>query len=403
MSIKIAHISDLHLDERGRLDDVTEVLGAFLRQASEQHVQLILLSGDNFERRSTPRERLEFARFLQRASEIAPVFGVKGNHEVAGDLDVFNLIKTENFVYILDRPTTMPGSAIGWNSRGKHFGLLALPWFEKSNLVAGLDATVDAEQTRQLTIDAAGDLLTCLRAEATRLRNEGTIPILVAHVLVAGSEVSTGQTLIGTTVELTPHGLLEVEAVYVALGHIHKSQKWFDGRIAYAGSPSRCNFGEQEPKGWCLVTLSDIGEFVSNDFIKLPARRIVLLETDWSKKNAVKRLRENGIAPEIEGLKSIKGTLVRFRYRIHSKDLHLVDEHAIEQIFLAEGAEKVKIECIIEHYAHARAPEIVTLHSTSEKLDAYFRVKDIEVNEYEHDRIHAKLSALEKGARHETQ
>lgn len=416
--IKIGHIADSHFDERNRLQDTIDVHRAFLRQAREADVDLIVHSGDWFERRSTPAERITIADFLEDAMHIAPVFGVRGNHDVELDLSIFPRLDIGgDGVIIMGSPTAMPGSAkiyhLGDHSRrgkpgGKtKLGLIALPWFDKAQLVAGLDATVDAEQTRQLTIEAAQDLLTCLRAEATRLRSEGVIPILVAHVLVAGSEVSTGQTLIGTTVELAPGDLLDVGVAYVALGHIHKAQQWFDGRVAYAGSPNRCNFGESEPKGWRLVTLTGEGEFVSNEFIELPAREIILLESDWSTDDRTERLRDSGInicfaISQKEKIKEIKGALVRFRYRIRSQDLHLVDEQAIEQIFIADGAEKVQIECVVKHDSTARAPEIVGLKSTTEKLDAFLKTKEIEVGEKQRERLHVKLSTLEGGT-HATQ
>jgi DNA repair exonuclease SbcCD nuclease subunit len=91
---------------------------------------------------------------------------------------------------------------------------------------------VDAGETRELTIAAARELLIAIGAEATRLRGLGAVPVLVAHVLVGGSEVSTGQVLLGTTVELAPFDLAETGAAYLALGHVHKAQAWLGGRVA---------------------------------------------------------------------------------------------------------------------------------------------------------------------------
>lgn len=398
--MKIAHVSDLHVDERGRLDDVVAVLDAFIGQARDAQVDLILLAGDNFERRSTPRERMAFARFLQKASEVAPVFGVKGNHDQAEDLSVFNLLETDRQVLIVDRPLDMSTGAAVWNlGEGRRVGLLPLPWFDRAHLVAQLEATVEAETTRLMTIAAARQLLNAYTMEASRLRGEGIVPILVGHVLVAGSETSTGQTLIGTTVELAPSDILATGVAYAALGHIHKAQEWFGGRVAYSGSPHRCNYGEPEAKGWRLVTLEDDGTFVSNEFMELPARRIVLIEADLS--NPAVFLHKDGTpASSVQVWTScdaadLHGALVRYRYRVRAEDLHRVDEAELTVAFLELGAAEVQIEAVVVTETRARAPEIVNVQTTAEKVDAYLQAKQIPVDEPTRERLHAKVGLLE--------
>lgn len=385
--IRLAHTSDLHIDERGRLDDTVRVLEAFREQAAEAKVDLILIAGDLFERRSTPAERNVLADFLQTASAVAPVFVVKGNHDAKEDLEIFNHLEVVNEVRLLDRPTAAPGSAITWMVNcGRMVGLLALPWFDKAYLVAGVDATVDAETTRQATIAAARDLLVCLRAEASRVRAVGAVPILATHIMLGGSVVATGQILIGQSVELSPSDLLEVGAAYVACGHIHKRQEWFGGRVAYSGSPNRCNFGESEPKGWNLVTLTDGGEFVSNEFRELPARRMVLIEEDWTDPDAVRR---------VSGTDDVAGALVRWRYRIRAEDLHLVDEAAIRAGLEIGGAHEIVIEPVVVAETRARTPEIVKAQSTAEKLDFYLAAKGVVLEDAARARVHAKLATLE--------
>ena len=391
--IRLAHVSDLHIDERGRLDDVVAVLRAFLHQAEEAEVDLILVAGDCFERRSTPRERAALADFLQAAALIAPVFGVKGNHDQAGDLSLFNRLEARRMVYFAELPLgAVPGSAFLWPLKGERFvGLQALPWFDKAHLVSQLEASVDAEASRLMTIEAARAMLTAYRAEAQRLKHDGVVPIFVSHTMVGGSEVSTGQTIIGTTVELAPSDLLDIGAAYVALGHVHKTQEWFDGRVAYSGSPHRCNFGEPEAKGWRLVTLEDDGSFVSNEFRELPARRMVLLEKDWT--DSVGQ-GDDAIATHAE-LDSMKGALVRWRVHINAQDLAHLDENLVERFLHGAGAAEVQIEAVVEHEARARAPEIVEAKSTLEKVRAFFDAKGIEVGVEQAARLQQKLATLE--------
>lgn len=391
--IRLAHISDTHVCDQGRVEDLQEVLHAFLDDAREADVELIVHAGDFFDKRSTPRERLVLAEFLREASEIAPVFGVKGNHDAPRDLELFNHLETDSKVIVVDRPTR-PGEAHFLVGR---FALLALPWFDKAHLVAGLDATVDGETTRLMTIEAAQDLLVGLHAEAARVRGEGRIPVLVSHAMVQGSVMSTGQVIQGTTVELSPYALQEIGAEYVALGHVHKTQAWFDGRVAYSGSPLRHNFGEPEEKGWRLVTFDDEGRFVSNEFRPLPARQIVLLEVDWTNGN-LDRAGAAGNPIDMGDISNIAGALVRFRCHVRAQDLHLVDQEALKGILAQEGAADVKIEAVVEHQTRVRSEAITTARSTLEKIQAYLSAKGEPIDEPTMGRITEKLSEIEQDA-----
>lgn len=384
--LKLAHISDTHVCERLRPQDLERVLGAFLEDADACNVDLIVHAGDFFDRRSTPEERLILAEFLQGCSHIAPVFGVRGNHDSPKDLDLFNELTADNYIRIFDRPTA---PAYQWMPHPK-FAMIPLPWFDRAHLVSGLEATVDQEHTRLMTNEAAKELLIGLRASAAHARKDGRIPVVVSHAMVAGSEMSTGQVIQGTTVEFTPHDLLEIGAEYVALGHVHKAQAWFGGRVAYSGSPVRHNFGEPEQKGWRLVTFDDEGKFVSNEFRPLPAREIVLLEADW----------RGGVLPgvgfDMGEVGNAKGALVRFRYTINAADLHLADEAIIRKVLEEAGAAEVKIEAVVEHQNRIRSEAIVTAQSTLDKVRAYLESKQETLSPEGMARLERNLETIEK-------
>ena len=400
MIVKLAHIADLHADERGRMQDLEHVLDAFVVQCYEENVRAIAIAGDLYERRSTPAERNLIAAFVLQCAECAPVYIVKGNHDVEGDLDILGQLGGENLIHVETEASAQPGSSI----LARPFAFLGCSWFDKANLVASLDVTEDAASTTERTIRAARGLLTALRAEASNAVYEGMVPILVAHVLVAGSETSTGQTLIGTTVELSPGDLADVGCAYVALGHIHKAQSWCGGRVAYSGSPQRNNFGEPEAKGWNLVTIDTERwrepDGVTVEFRELPARRIVLIERDWSEVNRTDNLGapEHAVVPNGE---DVSGALVRVRYRIRAEDLQYVNENAIEADLLAAGAHEVKIEAVLEHTERVRAAAIVEARDTWDKLTAYWTAAGIDVPDATKERIRSKLAEIESRQRQE--
>lgn len=380
-TLRLAHASDLHCCERMRLDDWIALHRILVEQIADTDCHLTVLTGDLFHAKSTPAERNAMAGFLLDLARIAPVVVVKGNHDAAGDLDIFRCLEVDHPICVFDRPNTesvqTPAGVVC---------AIALPWFDRANLVAGLSATVDQETTRNMTIEAARGLLVSLRAESVEARRVGMIPILAAHVMVGGCETSTGQTIIGTTVELAPSDLLDVGAEYAALGHVHKAQEWHGGRVAYAGSTWRQNFGEPEAKGWRLVTFED-GHFISNEFVELPARRIVLIEADCTE--GILSVDDSGVRP---------GDLVRYRYTVRAADLHTVDEDEIRQALLVQGAHEVKLEAVIVQETRVRSEAIVSARSNLDRVMAYLAAKGETVDAETMARIAAKLAELE--ARH---
>jgi len=290
---------------------------------------------------------------------------------------------------VMDRPT-MPGCAFVAGG----FGVIALPWADKSHLVSQLEATVEAENTRLMTIEAVENLLIGLRAEAARLRSEGLIPVLVSHLMVAGSVTSTGQVMQGIGIELTPYAIQEIGCEYAALGHVHAHQSWFDGRVSYSGSPVRQNFGEGERKGYNLVTFDDEGKFVSNEFRPLPAREIVLIEADWTGDRASQL--DGGVLQMGMDDQEIKWALVRFRYRIDAANLHLANDDDFRGILLQEGAAEVKVEAVVVHGNRIRSEAIVTATSTKEKVLAYLASKGETLTEEAMARLEQNLAAIEQ-------
>src|SRR5258706_8794364 len=137
---RLAHISDTHVCDRLRPQDLGHILKLFVMAAEKERVDVIVHAGDFFDRRSTPEERNHLADFLRSAAEVAPVFGVRGNHDTPEDLELFNWLQTKHVVRIQESPTA-PGEffAAYRADRKQPFALIGLPWFDKAHLVSGLD------------------------------------------------------------------------------------------------------------------------------------------------------------------------------------------------------------------------------------------------------------------------
>lgn len=351
--MKLLHLSDSHFSERRRLGDTVAIHQHISNLARERGVDLIVHAGDWFERRSTGPERNALATFIQGLP--CPLFGVKGNHDAPEDLTIFNEIETEHPVCIMERPDVEYLSS--YAKAKPNVALIGVPWFDRAHIVQNL-GVLDREEGRAQASAIAEQYVKMLAGQVAEARAAGFIPIVVGHLMVAGSIVSSGQCLIGTTVELSPHSLFEMGASYVALGHVHLRQEWYGGRVAYCGSPEAHDFGEPEEKGVYIVTIDDATrEFVSSEFVPVPSRRIVRLEGD------------------VDDQQDIQGALVRLRLRLTPAEIAAFDREATIADLMAKGAADVKLEFVAENVVAERAPEIAAAQTVADKLRCYMESK----------------------------
>lgn len=385
--IRLAHLSDLHFDEKGRLDDLVRVLDAFAQQAVEAQVDAVVIAGDFYERRSTPDERAALASWLYDLSVHYefPVYGVRGNHDAPGDLALMNYVLARGEILDddgldIDRPRIL---RIGDDLPAKDGSMVRFvgwPWVERAWYAK-------TGRTPANLIQEAG-----LRAAAAR--RDGVIPVLVAHVEVAGYATAAGHSPIGSTVAVDPALFLADGCdayAYVALGHIHKAQDWHQGTVAYCGAPSRSNFGEPEPKGWLLVEIDPTTNHPQTRtvFQSLPAREIVLHEIE----------REHATADSLAALApklAAGGALVRLRVHLRPEDLVGFDRAAVEGALRVAGAADAKVEIIVEHEQRVRAGEIATAASTWDKVVAYFGARGALPDDATLDRLRSKLDDIER-------
>jgi len=394
----LAHCADLHIDETRRLSDTEHVLSTLIGGAKEAAVDLIVVAGDWFERDSTEAERRVMSDFLMAATEIAPVVGIKGNHEISFDRHIMSRQRTKFPVMLYDRPTLIGESPIITTPHGA-VGVVCLPWFTRAGVAARLAASSPSDEITFAVNQAATSLLMGAAMEVQRFHAAGAIAILVHHGTVTGAKFSSGFVPRGLTVGFSAEQLAETGADYVALGHYHDGETnvWLDGRVAYSGSTERCDFGEAESKGFRLVTF-DGGRFTRNEFIELPARRIELLEADWTDPVNPIPLAETITQFHRDfNAGQLTGALVRFRYRVRAQDLHLVDEEAIRRALIEAGAHEVKVEAVVEAESRVRCEAITTAETLWDEVVAWCGATGKELDAEQRVRLREKLAEVEAG------
>ncbi len=388
--LRIAHISDLHIDERRRIGSNMQALAAVIAAWRELKPDLILVTGDCFERKSSPVERLHLADFLKDAAYIGvpegreptPVIVLKGNHDADNDLGIYTKLGTDADhpvpIHVIAQPLgIIPDSSLHLDGPGWCAAILALPWMDKAGYQSAADAAVNTSDAKAHTEVAKQGVLQLMKLEAQQLRKQGIIPIMVGHLNVLGASVASGQVPQGSTLDFTPEELAEVGCAYVALGHIHKQQSWFDGRVCYAGSPARHDFGEPEEKGWCLVELSLEGPF-TNTFMPLPGPAMHRLELDLTNEDisALPECLDSLTIPlpmdgELPQVIKLPGSIVRLRYLVSEQQPVAAFTDIITEWLLQQDVLEAQVEPVIQHDEKVRCSAIAKCKTIWQKVVAW--------------------------------
>lgn len=373
--VRIAAIADSHFNEARRFADCIAAHRVFLRHAADAGVDLILHAGDIYDRRSTPAERLAVSEFIRDAADIARVVIVRGNHDAPGDVELLGRLEGRLWIAAAERPRRLVVPTDAGN-----VVVACLPWFDKAQIAAACAAEAgDPETTNAATIAKARMLLGSLRLHSEEARALGLPVVLLGHVQVAGSQTSTGQSLIGQTVELAPADLGGVGADVAIVGHIHKHQSWPEARVYYPGSPLPQNYGEAEPKGWLFLEVGGNAP-PRVEFCPLPVRSVVAIDLERLDASPVT------VPPD---------ALVRVRVRLTPDQLATFEEAALVRAYTAAGAAEVKVEAVVVTETRARAPEVVDAADLLSKLRAVWRAKGIDVAPDRVERLVGMVAAIE--------
>lgn len=246
--MRILHLSDTHLGTeraargapRGwrRAEDHALAMEAALRPAFDEQVDLVLHTGDLFDKPNPPTEAIGSAvELLHRASRRVPTVILPGNHDRRG-------LKTHLMdlpgLHICDEPTRLV------------FGPLALavvPYYREA------------------------DAWAAAAAEAT---GPG-VDLLLAHQSFHGSSVPGFRFRAGVHRETVGREHLPRGARLIATGHLHPRQtvRMGDAAVVHTGSTERTSFSEQdEIKGY---TLWNFDRRVTWTFVDVPTRPMRML------------------------------------------------------------------------------------------------------------------------------
>jgi len=205
-------------------------------------------------------------------------------------------------------------------------------------------------------------------------RRPGWFRLFFDHFGVAGARVSSGQPVVGRSAEYPLDPLRHLQAQYIGLSHIHLRQR-LAPRIWYAGSLSRCDYSEQEDKGYHLVTLlepclkADLSD-VEVNFRVSPTRPMVELRAVY----------ENGdfrfaVPPDPARLKDARVKVVVTVKRGLHESLDREEQERLKERLLEANPAELKVKIEHEPESQTETISLSVARSAEDKLRAYWALK----------------------------
>lgn len=284
--MNILHTSDWHIGkrlmDRERLPEQIAALDEIVRICDERAVDLVLVAGDVFDTYmpSAEAEQAFFHAVSRIAGKRRAVVLISGNHDDGVRLAASAPLAAQEGIYLFGggqeiadcgggRPVRAVAAGEGYlvveNAQGEHVYINALPYPNEARLKEEKTEESYADKLRR-------------RIERGDAGFTGGMPhILLSHLFVAGGKVSESERDIDLGgARAVPVSLFE-GFDYVALGHLHKPQK-FGGNVRYCGSLLQYSFDEREDKQ--VILLHTQGErILSVEEIGLTAgKRLIRLE-----------------------------------------------------------------------------------------------------------------------------
>jgi exonuclease SbcD len=248
--MRILHTSDWHVGRRlgrhDRIDEMRRVLDEVRDIADANQVDLVLVSGDVFDRPVPPVDALSLGvGALLRLAHERPVVVVAGNHDAPELFDALAPLLRDRGVHAVGSIRAPDaGGLLGPEDLGVPAVVAAFPFLREGRVV---DFMRDAGTWYGQYAERVAAITGAYNAALVERAGTDLVALLVAHFMVSGVRVSHSERElhIGEAYTATAHAI-PAGPQYVALGHIHAPQPVPGAAVpaAYAGSLLRLDFGE---------------------------------------------------------------------------------------------------------------------------------------------------------------
>jgi len=294
--VKVLHTSDWHVGKRlgryDRSDEYRSVINEVVTIADDEAVDLVLHSGDLFDRPVPPIEALEIGLtgLVQLTSGgRRPVVVIAGNHDSSGLFEALApFLRGQNIHLVGKIKRPEGGGVLDIDTPGGRAVVSCFPFLREGRAFHVWD---EVSEHYKKYADRLRAISEAYSAHAGKLAGSDAVQFLVAHFLVGdvrvhGHGAPRGERLLHmgeaytATSEAIPPG-----PQYVAMGHIHAPQPVPGAKVPaeYAGSLLELDFGEAGEKKRVVIVEAEPGRPATVRSVPLSAgRRLLRLNGEWS-------------------------------------------------------------------------------------------------------------------------
>jgi DNA repair exonuclease SbcCD nuclease subunit len=354
----ILQFGDLHIGAGCDEDIRVAALGVARKAYEEIHTDLIIVTGDVYDGVTEPEHRNLAKDIIQDLAATAPVYIIKGNHDIPKDLLILASLRADHQIIVFERPKTMVVN-VG------RVAIHIMPHFSKAQWIAarlGNDSLSDVNKTvSQMALNYLRGMIASNPAE---------IHLLYGHLTMAGSKVENHQPLLGEGITFSYFDLVEAGFSGGGFGHIHLHQAFGcrdvpgpEGKgspeFRYSGSMAALNYGESALNKCFLVFNTDTLKFK-----EYPIKSIQRLTFDgvW-----------NGnleLMIPIDSL--ITGSRIRIKLLVDEGYSSEDGRNAVKQYLDPMNPLELKIEIQTKPKDQVRAATIAAAKSACQKMEAYW-------------------------------
>jgi len=283
--MRILHTSDWHVGKvlkgRTRHEEHIRVLAEVVEIARAERPDLVIVAGDLYDTGApTPDSIRVVTRALSALRQTgAQVVAIGGNHDNGPALDALRPWAEAAGIVLRGAIRDNPDELLitGTTAGGERWRLVALPFLSQRYAIRAAEMyELTAAEASQTYADHIARLIGRL---SESFAEPGAVNLLTAHLTVVGASTGGGEreahTVMGYAVPAT---VFPAHAHYVALGHLHRSQRVI-GRspVRYCGSPLAVDFGEEE--NIPAVSVVDVGTDKAAQVRDVPVRSAKELRT----------------------------------------------------------------------------------------------------------------------------
>jgi DNA repair protein SbcD/Mre11 len=283
--MRILHTSDWHVGKvlkgRTRHEEHIRVLAEVVDIARAERPDLVIVAGDLYDSGAPiPDSTRVVTRALSALRQTgAQVVAIGGNHDNGPALDALRPWAEAAGIVLRGAIRDNPDELLitGTTEDGERWRLVALPFLSQRYAIRAAEMyELTAAEASQTYADHIARLIARLSESFAK---PGAVNLLTAHLTVVGASTGGGErdahTVLGYAVPAT---VFPANAHYVALGHLHRSQRVIaPSPVRYCGSPLAVDFGEEENVPG--VSVVDVGTDTAAQIRDVPVRSAKELRT----------------------------------------------------------------------------------------------------------------------------